>query len=81
MRNIQAATRQDDLVTLFVCHDLNLALDWADRVVVMAAGRVVASGPPVEVMTPGLLRDIYNVQARIERCSAGRALLIYDHAL
>jgi iron complex transport system ATP-binding protein len=35
---------------LAVLHDLNLAAGWADRVVLLVEGRVVADGPPGEVL-------------------------------
>ncbi len=42
-----------------VLHDLGLAGAYADRVVVMDQGRVVADGPPREVLTPSLLSAVY----------------------
>jgi iron complex transport system ATP-binding protein len=41
-------------------------------------GRIVAAGAPTEVLTPGLLREVYGVEARLERCSRGVPLLIVD---
>lgn len=46
-----------------VLHDLNLAIRYADRVLVMHAGRVAADGPPREVLTPGLIAAVYGVDA------------------
>lgn len=46
-------------------HDLNLATQYCDRVVVLAAGRVVAAGPPAEVFTRELIRTVFGVDARI----------------
>lgn len=46
-----------------VLHDLNLAARYADRVVVMRAGRVVAEGPPRDVLTVDLLADVFEVEA------------------
>jgi iron complex transport system ATP-binding protein len=42
-----------------VLHDLGLAVAYADRVVVLSAGRVVADGPPAEVCTADLLSEVY----------------------
>src|SRR5690606_5121282 len=39
---------------LFSTHDLQLAGAVADRVLALAAGRVLADGPPAEVLEPGL---------------------------
>jgi len=44
-----------------VLHDLNHAAEVADRVVVLAGGRVVADGAPADVLTADLLTDVYQV--------------------
>ncbi|WKV76031.1 ABC transporter ATP-binding protein [Streptomyces sp. PCS3-D2] len=52
--------------SLLVLHDLNLAAAFCDRLYVLGAGRVAASGPPAEVLTEELLAEVYRVRARIE---------------
>jgi iron complex transport system ATP-binding protein len=48
---------------VMVLHDLNLAARYADHLVAMRAGRIVAAGPPREVLTPQLLADVFGLQA------------------
>ncbi len=48
-------------------HDLNLAAAFCDRICVMAAGRIVAGGPPAEVLTPALLAEVYQVDSEVTR--------------
>jgi len=43
-----------------VMHDLDAAAAHADRVIVLSAGRVVASGPTEDVMTSEILTRVYN---------------------
>ncbi|MFF2454644.1 heme ABC transporter ATP-binding protein [Isoptericola sp. NPDC058082] len=43
-----------------VLHDLALAAAWADRVLVLAGGRVAAHGAPADVLTTALLTDVYD---------------------
>ncbi len=50
------------IVTL---HDLTLAARLADRLVVMAEGRVVAAGAPQSVLTPDLLAQVYGIDAGV----------------
>jgi iron complex transport system ATP-binding protein len=52
-------------------HDLNLAAMFCDRLVVLSAGRVVAAGTPVEVLTPELIADVYGVRADVVGDDAG----------
>jgi iron complex transport system ATP-binding protein len=47
-----------------VLHDLNLAATYCDRLVLLHQGRVAASGPPTEVLTPEHLHPIYQVDVR-----------------
>ncbi|MFG2292965.1 ABC transporter ATP-binding protein [Streptomyces sp. NPDC048603] len=50
---------------LLVLHDLNLAASFCDRLYLLAEGRVVASGPPWEVLTVEMLDAVYGVRTRI----------------
>ena len=50
---------QDGTAAVVVLHDLDLAAAYADRLAVLAAGRLVAIGAPSEVMTAGLLSEVY----------------------
>jgi energy-coupling factor transport system ATP-binding protein len=36
--------------TLFITHDLDLAVTYANRIILVGDGRVVADGPPEEVL-------------------------------
>ncbi|MDT0274598.1 ABC transporter ATP-binding protein [Blastococcus goldschmidtiae] len=48
-----------------VLHDLNLAARYAQRLVAMKDGVLVASGTPAEVLTPELLAGVFDLEARI----------------
>ncbi|MHA6795202.1 ABC transporter ATP-binding protein [Pseudonocardia bannensis] len=50
---------------VMVLHDLNLAARYADRLVAMRAGRVVAAGEPADVITEPLLREVFGLDARV----------------
>ncbi|HMR49353.1 MAG TPA: heme ABC transporter ATP-binding protein [Arachnia sp.] len=49
----------DGVATVVVLHDLSLAGAYADRIVLLEEGRVVADGAPREVLRPGLLSEVY----------------------
>jgi iron complex transport system ATP-binding protein len=51
------------IAKLITLHDLNLAAEYCDEVYLLAAGRVVASGLPSEVLTPQLIQQVYQVRA------------------
>jgi iron complex transport system ATP-binding protein len=50
---------------VMVLHDLNLAGRYADHLVAMREGRVVAAGSPSEVVTPELVRDVFGLEAQV----------------
>ena len=47
-----------------VLHDLNLAARYAQRLVAMKDGVLVASGTPEEVLTEQLLAEVFELEAR-----------------
>ncbi len=52
------------LAILAILHDLNLAAAYADEIVLMAQGRVRATGNPTEVMRDDLLSEVYGCTVR-----------------
>lgn len=52
---------------IVVTHDLNLASQFADRVALMNAGRVVAVGPPAEVLRQEVLAPVYGTELHYGR--------------
>ncbi|ODU23409.1 MAG: cobalamin/Fe3+-siderophore ABC transporter ATP-binding protein [Pseudonocardia sp. SCN 73-27] len=50
---------------VMVLHDLNLAARYSDRLVAMRDGRIVAAGPPSEVITEPLLAEVFGLQAKV----------------
>ncbi|MDF2992574.1 MAG: transporter related [Microbacterium sp.] len=62
LRDLNAA---EGRTIVLVLHDLNQAIAYADELVVVHEGRVVANGTPSEVMTTELLRSVFSIDARI----------------
>ena len=50
---------------VIVLHDINFAAAFADRVVVICQGRIVADGPPSKVVTPALMTDVFETDAQV----------------
>ncbi|MFG1781679.1 ABC transporter ATP-binding protein [Rhodococcus oryzae] len=50
---------------VMVLHDLNLAIRYSDRLIVMSEGAVVASGTPSEVISEELLLKVFGLEARV----------------
>ena len=63
--NLLRQRARDGGAVLAVLHDLTLAARFADRIVVLADGRIHADGGPRDVLTEAMLREVFHVEARI----------------
>ena len=59
-------------------HDLNLALRYADHVVLVKEGAVYADGKPEDVLTADAVRDVYGVESEVVEKETGRFILSYE---
>ena len=73
---MQAQARLKGMIVLIAIHDLNQALRFADTVLLIADGKMRACGHPLDVINPMMLRDVYGIDARIEKCSRQ-----FDHVI
>jgi iron complex transport system ATP-binding protein len=58
---VEAAAGRAVVLTL---HDLTLAARWADRVVVLNRGRIVADSPPLDAFSTAVLSDVFGLHGR-----------------
>ena len=73
---------QQPLAIVMVIHDLPVALEMAQRVVVLHQGRVYAQGAPSEVISAELLQQVFSVAATIEANPlTGKPLISYGAGL
>ena len=61
---------RDETTILAVLHDLGMAALFFPRLVLIDRGRVVADGPPAEVLTADRIRDVFGVDPSLVRLSA-----------
>ena len=57
--------RQRGTTVAIVLHDLNLAARYADHVIAMKGGKIVAEGTAADVVTEDLVRDVFGLDSRV----------------
>ena len=55
-----------EAAALVVTHDINLAAQFADNILLMKEGRAVHSGRPEEVFQPQILQDVFDVRVLVD---------------
>lgn len=63
---VKRITKKDQ-ITIVALHDLNLALKYADNLVVFKRGEIYAAGKPEEIITPNMIKDVYGVHALVKK--------------
>lgn len=75
---MRSEARKREMIVFIAIHDLNQALRFADQMLVISGGTLMAGGRCEQVLTPAMLRAVYGVEARIERCSRGIMHIMVD---
>ncbi|MGY1452546.1 ABC transporter ATP-binding protein [Streptomyces sp. SS8] len=60
---VRRLNRERGRTVVMVLHDLNQAARYADHLVAMRGGRIVAQGPPGRAVTAGLVREVFGLEA------------------
>lgn len=72
---VDTLRREHGLTVVATMHDLSIAGEYADRLVLLADGRVVAAGPASEVLTEEILARHYRARVRIVPGGRGPAVV------
>jgi len=66
LRLIRTRCARGDGAAVVVTHDVNLAAEFATRILLLQNGRVIAKGSPPEVLTPELLGSVFGLQILVD---------------
>lgn len=78
MKRVRDFAGAPDVVTVGVVHDLNLAARFADQVLLLNHGRVVATGSATEVLTTDRIWEVFGVEATFVSLDQSGVHLIFD---
>ena len=74
---IRELAQASNVLSLVVLHDLNLAGQFCDYLMLLDQGRLVKQGTPEEVLTPGNLNPVYQIEVhKISHPLTGRPQII-----
>jgi iron complex transport system ATP-binding protein len=66
LRLVRARCDRRGTASVVVTHDLNLAAQFADYVLLLKDGRALAYGPPRDVLTPELLEEVFEIRVLVD---------------
>ena len=64
---LERLSRERGMTVVAVSHDLNLAAEYCDRLVLLSEGRVAAEGAPQSVITEALLESVYKSRVLVDQ--------------
>ena len=65
MKLLREIAHQRGIMVLVICHDLNIAAKYSDRVIMMSEGSIYAFGTPEEVFTKENVAKVYDVGCEV----------------
>jgi iron complex transport system ATP-binding protein len=72
MRLLRRLTDELGKTVVLVIHDINFASCYSDSIIAMRSGQLVHQGPPAQIMQAEVLRDVYEIDIRIEEIEGNR---------
>lgn len=56
---------EKNILVIMICHDINIAAKYSDKIILLSGGSIFAMGTPAEVITKGNLKEVYGVFSEI----------------
>lgn len=75
-RLVRERSRSCNASAVVITHDLNLAVEFADEIVMLKGGRITAIGPPPDVLTKENISDVFGVDVMLDENPASRKVRV-----
>ena len=69
---LRRLNREGGLTILLVSHDLNLAAEVCDRLLLLRGGAIARVGAPADVLEQALLEDVFGCHVVVDKSPSGR---------
>lgn len=76
MQIVERLNREAGVTILMVSHDLNVAAEFCERMLLLDGGELVADGTPTEVLTEETLRRVYHCDVRVQANTASGSVMV-----
>jgi iron complex transport system ATP-binding protein len=76
MRRLRRLSEENRYTCVVVTHELNLAAEFFDAIVLLQAGKCVAAGKPEDVYRRDLLEEVFKTSLEVEKSPSGRPRVI-----
>ncbi|WP_020591744.1 ABC transporter ATP-binding protein [Kiloniella laminariae] len=67
LATVRRVMKQRGTIVIAALHDLNLAAQFCDRLVLLGSGEILADGPPGKVLALSSIEEIYRVKTTLEQ--------------
>lgn len=75
-RLVRRRCREAGSSAIVITHDLNLAAEFADKILLLKQGTIFAAGPPAEVLTEANIREVFGVTTLLDRHPASGSVRV-----
>jgi len=77
---LRTLAEREGLTIIAVLHDVNHALEYCDNLFLLDQGKIVNSGSPEKVITPEIMKDVYNLNVKITKNPfTGNPYMVHDY--
>ncbi|GML86510.1 ABC transporter ATP-binding protein [Campylobacter jejuni] len=81
LENVKKHTKEQNLLTLVILHDLSLASQFADELIILHEAKIKAKDKPENVLNKDLIKEVYRIDADIFYCERGLPCVLAKSAV
>lgn len=78
---LQKLNKEKNITVVIVLHELNNACRFADNIIGLKKGKIICEGKPIEVITKDTLKEIYGIDANLQRSENGEYPVCMEYEL